>query len=159
MRGPVQLTLKASHDLSKQLRCLIPLRFFTAPSICLRLCTHSCIFCQADRILSNKSAGNLSGGAFKDLSREGDLRSHHHTAHGWRLGDLRPEAGWFPFARRWWAVMDLNQWPLRCQRSALTTELTAPDKNLSDLEAPSQARALETGIIDRHQTPEEPEDI
>ena len=55
--------------------------------------------------------------------------------------------------------MDLNQWPLRCQRSALTTELTAPDKNLSDLEAPSQARALETGIIDRHQTPEELEDI
>ena len=67
--------------------------------------------------------------------------------------------GWFPFVRRWWAVMDLNQWPLRCQRSALTTELTAPDKNLSDLEAHSQARALETGIIDRHQTPEEPEDI
>ena len=61
--------------------------------------------------------------------------------------------------RQWWAVMDLNQWPLRCQRSALTTELTAPDKNLSDLEALSQARALETGIIDRHQTPEEPEDI
>jgi len=27
------------------------------------------------------------------------------------------------------------------------------------LEAPSQAYALETGIMNRHQTPEEPEDI
>ena len=25
----------------------------------------------------------------------------------------------------WWAVLDLNQWPLACEASALTTELTA----------------------------------
>ena len=26
----------------------------------------------------------------------------------------------------WWAVVDLNHWPLACEASALTTELTAP---------------------------------
>ena len=28
----------------------------------------------------------------------------------------------------WWAVQDLNLWPLACEASALTTELTAQDR-------------------------------
>ncbi len=37
-------------------------------------------------------------------------------------------AGYFPssaYCSVWWAVLDLNQWPLACEASALTTELTA----------------------------------
>jgi hypothetical protein len=53
MRCPVQLTSKDSSALSKQLRCITP----------LRLRANSCIFCQADRILSNAPGSNLTGRA------------------------------------------------------------------------------------------------
>ena len=133
---------------------------FHCPSICLRLQVVLGYSAKADRVCqTSRPVVSLAGPS--NTSR-GRMICEATTATQCKDGTSSicgQRLGWFPSARRWWAVMDLNQWPLRCQRSALTTELTAPDKNLSDLEAHSQARALETGIIDRHQTPEEPEDI
>lgn len=39
----------------------------------------------------------------------------------------------------WWAILDSNQRPPRCQRDALPTELTAPDNRISNY---TEIRAL-----------------
>ena len=99
MRWPVQLTSNASKALSTQFRCITLCLAFCPLSPCIATAISDCqVLCQGRPGLSNKSAGNPSGGAFKDLSRDDGQQSHHrHTAHGWRLGDLRPEAGVVPF--------------------------------------------------------------